>query len=263
MPLWTFGCFDPALVSVAVTTRDGGVSGGRFTSLNLGQHVGDDVDAVLANRGLVATALGIDLGCAVFAEQVAGTRVARVGAADRGRGALSRATAIPATDALVTTDSSVTLAVMAADCMMLVLHDPAAAVLAVVHAGWPGTTAGIIGRAVAEMADCGADPRRIVAAIGPAISAETYQVGDDVATAARAALGDRTESVLKPDGTGRYLFDLVGAARLQLTDAGLETGNVHAGGEVTGPGTPFYSHRFEGPTGRFATFARLRGGAAA
>lgn len=249
-------------VRAVVSTRAGGVSTGPYGSLNLGLHVGDDDDAVLTNRHLVADALGVELGDVVFAEQVAGNRVTRVGPSDRGRGARDRMTAIPATDALVTTEPGLTLAMMAADCMLLVLHDSAAKVLAVVHAGWPGTTSGIIGRAVAAMADCGADPARIVAAIGPAVSAETYQVGEDVAAAARSALGERTASVLRPDGTGRYLFDLVGAARLQLADAGLAPGSVHALGQVTGPGTPFYSHRFEGPTGRFAVMAQLTGEAA-
>lgn len=263
LPLHGFGCFDPALLRAAVTTRAGGVSQGRFASLNLGFHVGDDDEAVLTNRLRATAAFGVALEDCVFAEQVAGAEVALVGDADRGRGARQRATAIDGTDALVTTDPAVTLAMMAADCMLIVLHDPAAGVLAVAHAGWPGATAGIIGRAVAAMVSRGADPARIVAGIGPTVSAETYQVGDDVAAAARAALGDRAASVLKADGTGRYMFDLVGAARLQLVDAGLAPEHVHTSGVTTGPGTPFYSHRFEGPTGRFAVLARLAERAAA
>lgn len=263
VPLYGWPVFDAAGVRVAVTTRAGGVSRGRFASLNLGLHVGDENDAVLANRARAAEAFGVVLDDCVFAEQVAGTGVTRVGVAERGRGAWSRDTAIPATDALITTDPGTVLAAMAADCMLITLVDPAAGVLALVHAGWPGTTAGIIPKAVAAMGECGADPGRTVAAIAPAVSGETYQVGGEVAEATHAALGGRTADALRPDGTGRYLFDLPAAAGIQLADAGIPADRIHASRAVTGPGTPFFSHRFEGPTGRFAVLAQLTRKAAA
>lgn len=259
-PLAAFSAFagDDRL-RVAVTTRAGGVSEGRYASLNMGLHVGDDPAAVRENRRRAAAAFGVRLTECVFAEQVAGTHVAQVDLADLGRGATDRTTAVPATDGLVTTDPGVTLVLMAADCMVVTLVDAAAGVLALVHAGWPGTTSGILPQAVSCMTNLGADPQRIVAAIAPAVDGDTYQVGDDVAAAARGALGDRTGEVLRPDGTGRFLFDLVGAARIQLTAAGVTAPQVHASGAATGPDTPYFSHRFEGPTGRFAVFAQLTG----
>ncbi len=259
VPLYGWPAFDGVGVHVAVTTRTGGVSRGRFASLNLALHVADEDDAVLENRARAAEAFAAALDDCVFAEQIGGATVSRVGAADRGRGARDRESAIPATDALVTTDPGTVLAAMAADCMLITLVDPAARVLALVHAGWPGTTAGIIPKSVAAMGECGARPSRTIAAIAPAVSKETYQVGDDVAAAARAALGERTGEALRPDGTGRYLFDLPAAARIQLSSAGISPDRVHGSGAVTGPGTPFFSHRFEGPTGRFAVLARLTG----
>jgi YfiH family protein len=263
LPLYGWPEFDGAGVRAAVTTRAGGLSQGRFASLNLGFHVGDEHDAVLANRERVAAAFGVSLDDCVFAEQVAGTTVTTVGSDARGRGARSRDTAIPATDALITTDPGTVLVAMAADCMLITLVDPDAHVLALVHAGWPGTTAGIIPKAVAAMAECGADPARTIVTIAPTVSGGAYQVGDDVARAARTALGERTPEVLRPDGTGRYLFDLPAAARIQLAVAGVPAHRIHSSGAVTGPGTPYFSHRFEGPTGRFAVMAQLTGEAAA
>lgn len=248
---------DPETVRAVVTTRFGGVSQGRFASLNVALHVGDDDDAVLLNRLRAATNFGASLNDFIFANQVGGTSVTRVGSSDRGRGTRSLGTAIPATDALVTTDPGVVLAVLAADCMLIALHDPQAHVLGVVHAGWPGTTAGIIPRAVDAMRDCGADPERIIASISPAVDGDRYQVGEDVADAALVALGSRVTTALRADGTGRYLFDLPAAARVHLARAGVPDGHVFTSDQVTGPGTPFYSHRFEGPTGRFALFAQL------
>lgn len=263
IPLWTFPCFDPAFLRVAVTTRDGGVSTGSFASLNLGFHVGDRYDDVLANRQSAAEAFGVGLDQCVFAEQVAGCRITHVGADDRGRGAHGLSDAIAQSDGLVTTEPGIVLSLMAADCMLIALHDPSAHVLGTVHSGWSGTVHGAIRAAIEALQECGAEPERIVAAIAPTVSAQMYQVGDDVADAARTEFGSRVTEVLRPGGTGRYFFDLVGAARLQLVAAGLAPSHIHDSGAATGPGTPFFSHRFEGPTGRFALFAELSGKAVA
>lgn len=260
VPLLTWECFDPSLMQAALTTRNGGVSTGRYASLNLGLHVDDSDAAVLENRTRIAAALGATLDDLVFCEQVHRRAVTIVGDEHRGRGARSQADAIPATDALVTTAAGLVLAVLVADCVPIVLHDPTSGVLACVHAGWGGTVRGVTPAAVRAMVDLGADPRSIVAGIGPAIAADAYQVGDDVADAARAAFGERTDRVLRPDGTGRFLFDLVTAARIQLADSGVMTANIHPSGLSTGPGTPFFSHRGEAPCGRFAVLARLRPG---
>lgn len=242
---------------LGLTTRDGGVSSGRFASLNLGFHVGDDPAAVLENRRRAASAWGRPLNRFVYCQQVGGNNVVAVSRADQGRGANQGNDAIPACDALVTTELGLVLALMAADCMLIALHDPVAQVVGLVHAGWPGATNGVIPRTVRSMTEHGAQPARMTAFIGPAVPADRYQVGDDVAAAARAALGSEVDRALQPDGTGRYLFDLPAAAEVHLTRSGLASANIQRSGEVTGPDTLFYSHRFEGPTGRFAMFAEL------
>lgn len=263
----TWDVFDAARVQAACSTRDGGVSTGRFATLNLGFHVGDDRDAVVENRHRIAGAMGTSLDDFVFCQQVHDRAVAVVDDTFRGRGALSADDAVPASDAVVTRSPGLVLAVLVADCVPIVLHDPVTRTLALVHAGWRGTVRGVTPAAVQEMSRLGCDPTTIVALIGPAISPDVYQVGDDVADAARAAFGGAIDAgphrILRPDGTGRYLFDLTAAARRQLTDAGLSAGNIHDSDLATGPDTPFYSHRLEGPTGRFGVFARLLPKAAA
>lgn len=166
--------------------------------------------------------------------------------------------AIAHTDALVTAVPGITLAVMAADCVPLVLFDPVARVLACVHAGWGGTVRGVTPAAIEAMRTLGAEPARIVAGIGPAIHPDRYQVGADVAELARLAFGDAVEAVVRPDGTGKWLFDLWQANALQLTTAGVPVEQVHIAGRDTGPGTPFFSHRSEAPCGRFAAVARMQ-----
>lgn len=258
VPLLRLPGLDPALVDAAVTTRAGGVSVGACAGLNLALHVGDDPAAVAENRARAAAAFGADLGRFVFARQIAGAEVAHVGAADAGRGARTVTDAVDGTDALVTTEPDLVLVAMSADCVPIVLHDPAAGALAVVHAGWRGLACGVIPAAVQAISDLGGAAENVMGSIGPAIAAALYRVGDDVADAVRTAFGREARAVLRPDGSGKYLFDLVGTARLQLIAAGLAEASVHWCGQTTGPSTPFYSHRLEGPTGRFATLARLR-----
>ena len=185
-------------VDAFVTTRHGGVSAGPYATLNLGLHVADEAADVLVNRRRAAAALGADLDDFVFCHQVHGRRVAVVSAADRGRGALSLDDAIASTDALVTTDPGTVLAILVADCVPIILTDPEAGVLACVHAGWRGTVAGVTGSTLHAMQALGARPERIQAAIGPAVAADRYQVGPEVAAAAERFFGGSTGGILAP-----------------------------------------------------------------
>ena len=110
---------------------------------------------------------------------------------------------------------------------------------------------------MAAMRTLGASPESIVAGIGPAIGADRYQVGAEVAAAVDGAFGDEAGSVIRADGTGRWLLDLAAANRLVLRDAGLTDENVHVTPYVTGDGR-FFSDRAVRPCGRLALVARLR-----
>jgi YfiH family protein len=257
LPVLTWAAFDGHGLDALATTRHGGISTGRYASLNLGLHVGDDDAAVLANRTVAAEAMGADLDDFVYADQTHGRGVLVVTEEHRGRGARSLADAVPETDALVTQVPGVVLAVMVADCVPLVLFDPVRRVVACVHAGWPGTVAGVTTSAVDAMRELGTDPADLVVGIGPSIAPQRYQVGADVADAARAAFPDHAAEVVRPDGTGAWTFDLWRANTLRLLASGVPDSAIHLAGLDTGPGTDYFSHRSQGPTGRFALFARL------
>jgi YfiH family protein len=244
---------------ILVTTRHGGVSAGPYDSLNLSFSVYDEPDAVLENRRRVAAALGAHPGDFVFARQVHGGRAHVVTVADRGRGTLSLDDAIPGADALVTCESRAVLAVLVGDCVPIVLIDPVAGVLACVHAGWRGTVARVTHSALSAMSVMGARPDQVHAGIGPAIAPDRYQVGEEVAVAVRRSLGGEADSVLRPDGTGRWLLDLWSANRLLLADAGVPAGQIHVAEVPTGPDFGlFFSDRTARPCGRFALVARLK-----
>ena len=248
----TWPTFEGHGVAAVVTTRAGGVSEGPYATLNLGLHVGDDPQRVVENRRRAAAAIGLGLDDLVFCRQAHGRDVAVVGAGERGRGTRSDADAIAGVDALITRDPGVGLVVMVADCVPLVLFDPVTRTLATVHAGWRGTVARVVTAALEAM---GGDPADVLAALGPAVPPERYQVGADVAEAARACFGDRTDAVLAPDATGAWRFDLWTANRLLLEDSGVR--QIAEDRSPTGPGTPYFSDRAERPCGRFAVLARL------
>jgi YfiH family protein len=257
-PTAAWASFAGHRVDALVTTRDGGVSGGAYASLNLGLTVGDDPDLVAENRRRAVSALGLDLADCVFAHQVHGRAVAVVGDADRGRGTLALDDA-PACDALVTATPGLGLAALAADCLTLVLYDPGAHLLGVAHAGWRGTAAGVAAAAVEAMVGLGASAGAVLAALGPAIPAARYQVGDEVVEAVRDGLGPADgAAVLAPDGPGHWRLDLAEANRRSLVAAGVEPGRIEAPGLGTGPGTPYFSDRAERPCGRCAALAVLR-----
>jgi len=212
---------------------------------------------VLENRRRVASAMGADLGDFVFSRQVHGAGVRVVTAGDRGAGAFALDEPAPAADALVTGDPSVVLAILAADCVPIVLYDPVVHVLGCVHSGWRGTVARVSEAAVGAMRALGASPEHVIAGIGPAIGAERYQVGAEVASAVDGAFGGEARGVIRGDGTGRWLLDLTAANRLVLRAAGLKEENVHVTPYVTGNGR-FFSDRAVRPCGRLALVARLR-----
>jgi YfiH family protein len=258
VPLQWWDGADATGASAAVTTRRGGVSAAPYDSLNLGLHVGDRRVDVVENRGRAAASFGVDLSTMVFARQVHGTGVAKVGPAERGRGATDQDDAVADCDVLLTTAPGVTLAILVADCVPLVLVDPDVPVMAAVHAGWRGTAAGVVGAAVRAMAEEGAAAERVRAYLGPAVDPRRYQVTDDVrdALAVAVAPAPLEAGIARADGPGHWLADLVAANRQQLEQAGLDPGRIHAATATTAD-DDFFSDRAARPCGRFGLLARL------
>jgi len=187
-------------------------------------------------------ALGGDPARLVNGHQVHGATVAVVGRGDGCR------EAIPATDGLVTVDRGTTLMVQGADCPLVLLVDPSAAVLGVAHSGWRGTVAGIGGRTVAMMAQLGARPDRIEAAVFPGIAACCFEIGPEVVTAFEQAFGPRALQWRKrPAGdTDRAFLDLPAAIHAALVDAGLAAAAIDLVPGCTACDGRLWSHRASG-----------------
>ncbi len=235
---------------VAFTGRTGGSSPAPFDSMNLSQVVGDDDAVVRDNRSRVVSDLGL-AGPFALPEQVHGAVVAEAGHDGAGAGFDHPRRRLAGADAIVTSAPGVPVAVLTADCLPIALASPASGVLAVVHAGWRGLAAGILARAVAGF-EGAAD---VLAAIGPAIGPDHYEVGDDVAdlVAAASPAGATTER-----RDGRLFLDLAGTAEAALRDLGIGGVEVVRGCTACGRDR-WFSHRADGGlTGRQALVAERR-----
>lgn len=153
-------------------TRQGGVSTGIYASLNCGPGSADTKENVTENRSRVALALESELARLLTVRQVHSAKAviaeARWGAEPA-----------PEADALVTAEPGLAIAVLTADCAPVLLCDPKARVLGAAHAGWRGALSGVVDAVVAEMVSLGAKREEIAAAIGPCISKEAYEVGEE------------------------------------------------------------------------------------
>jgi YfiH family protein len=172
----------------------------------------------LHGRRATLAKLGLQPGDAVFMEQVHGGRVARVGRADRGRGAASRASAIPGVDALVTTDPDVALVVLSADCVPVLLLDPGRGIGAV-HAGRQGMCSAVIAAAVEALTEAtGSSPACLHALIGPGIGGCCYEVPARLAEAVTTVAA----SAAATTRWGTPSLDLPAAVESQLGACGVQ-----------------------------------------
>jgi YfiH family protein len=227
------------------TSRDGGVSTGSLASLNLALRAGERPEALTENWRRVATTLSPGLSAADVAvlHQVHGAEVVEVRAPGGPLAPLAEA------DAAWTAVPGVVLGVRVADCAPVLLATPGG--VAVAHAGWRGAAAGVVERTVAALcAGTHAAPSAVVAVVGPCISVDHFEVGEEV-VAALAATGLDPAAFSRPGPRGRPMVDLAGVVLGQLALAGV----VHAAAvrRCTVGDPAFWSHRRDGEgAGRFA-----------
>jgi polyphenol oxidase len=236
----------PPGVRAASTLRAGGLSPPPWDSLNLAEHVGDDLARVAGNRELLARALVLPAAPA-WLEQVHGRDVLRLDE--------SGLPAERVADATVTARSGRVLAVLTADCLPVLFCRADGTGVGIAHAGWRGLAAGVLEATAAAM---DAPPEQLLAWIGPGIGAAAYEVGDEVRAACLAAVADAA-ACFTPSRPGHWQFDLAGLARRRLEALGLAA--VHGGQWCTySDPARFFSHRRDGaerPTGRMATLIWL------
>lgn len=223
------------------TGRAGGVSTGEHAGLNLARHVGDAHSSVERNRALLAEEIGAPV---VFVDQVHSAEVHVLPAT----GEVPLRTA----DAMVTDRRDVALAIMVADCLPVLLSDPAAGVIGVAHAGRKGLLGGVLQATIEAMTERGARAEQLEASIGPSICGDCYEVPADMQAEAVAQLPATYATTLR----GTPSLDLRAGAVQVLERAGLPSAAIDAEHPCTLENERFFSYRRAARTGRFAGVLR-------
>lgn len=235
------------IVSHAFTTRAGGVSRGIFSSLNFSFSRGDKKEDVEENYRRLAKTLGTAYESFACADQTHTANVARVGKQDAGNGIVTEQK-YKDTDGMVTDEPGVTLLTLHADCVPLYFVDPVRRAVGLSHSGWRGT-AGRIGEATLRKMkeEFGTDPKDVLAAIGPSICGNCYEVGEDAAEAFVREFPGREREILKEKGGGKYLLNLWKANEVVLAEAGVLPQHLAVSGFCTCcEPDRFFSHRASG-----------------
>jgi hypothetical protein len=241
----------PRDLTQAVFTRKGGVSPAPWESLNVGATVGDEAPHVLENRSRSFAAVGRRLDSLFDVWQVHSADVVYASAARPPEQDHQKA------DIILTDRPAVSLYMRFADCVPILLYDPRKGVVGLAHAGWLGTireAARAAVRGMMEQYGCkGAD---ILAAIGPSIGLDHYEVGPDVVGQVQQAFGGASSKLIEVR-EGKTYLDLWAANRMQLEDMGVS--QVEVAGLCTACHTDdWFSHRAEhGKTGRFGALIAL------
>lgn len=198
----------------AFFTREGGVSGEIYESLNGGLGSNDDPANVLENRRRMAEQMGVEPANFISVHQIhSPDAVVATGPwPDDTR---------PRADAIVTRTEGIAIGVTAADCGPILFADAGARVIGAAHAGWKGALTGVVESTIEAMEKLGADRGGIVAAIGPLIRQHSYEVGSEFVERFLDADGDNKSFFIPSVRSGHAMFDLAGFIRMRLENAGV------------------------------------------
>ncbi len=248
----------PVLAAVGIphafSTRVGGVSRPPFDSLNLGNPNGcavqDDVAQIAENYRLLQEACGLAGRHWCRVHQVHGAGVVFLNSVE---------TSSPdeKADALVTTDPAAAISIRIADCVPILIGTVDGKIVAAIHAGWRGVIAGAIAAAV-DVIRQNSDAK-LLAAIGPCISGDAFEVGHEVAAEFQKAFGAKAP-IIRPPGSAKPHVDLRQAVQLQLLELGLHPEHIDTTDRCTVRDVEeFYSHRRDnGVTGRMAAMIGVK-----
>lgn len=227
----------PPCVKAVSTTRRGGLSKAPYDHFNLALHVGDDPDAVHANRKLLKQSLKLPAE-PLWLNQIHSNQVIH---SDQ-KGSCNDA------DAMIGLQPGTVCVVMTADCLPLLICDRSGSKVSAVHAGWRGLLAGIIERAIAALA---IEPKELIAWLGPAIGPDAFEV-DEPVISSFTNLDPAYEQAFSVNRPGHWLMDIYALAEMKLRRSGVQR---ISGGELctASDASRFYSYRRDGRTGRMAS----------
>ncbi|MBP5507474.1 MAG: peptidoglycan editing factor PgeF [Prevotella sp.] len=218
-------------VTAFSSTRKGGVSQGNYAEFNINHYCGDDEQAIAANCFALCHLLGIDSNHLAYPHQVHGTEVRQIGVNWPSLSEQERAQMLEGVDAVMTDTAGVCIGVSTADCIPILLYDAEHHACAAIHAGWRGTVARIAEKAVEAMTlSYHTDASQLKAVIGPGISLESFEVGDEVYESFSAAGFDMERIAHR---YAKWHIDLWEANRLSLIKMGVGADAIQISGICT------------------------------
>lgn len=206
------------------TTRRGGFSTGAYGEFNINRYCGDDAEAIRKNRALLCQQLGISDDRLIMPHQVHLAQSVRIDEAFFALSEEDRQTRLEGIDAVMTHLTDICIGVSTADCIPLLVYDPRQHAVAAIHAGWRGTVQRIAQQTVADMtAAYGSQPADLRVQIGPGISLDSFEVGDEVYDAFAAAGFDMPKISRR---FSKWHIDLPECNRRQLIAADVPEANI-------------------------------------
>lgn len=246
-------------VTAFSSTRKGGVSKGNYAEFNINHYCGDDEQDIAANYAALCRLLGIDGTHLAYPHQVHGTVVKRIDEGWPSLPASNRKEWLEGVDAVMTDVAGICIGVSTADCIPVLLYDAAHHACAAIHAGWRGTAARITEKAVDAMAATyGTEAAQLKAVIGPGISLENFEVGNEVYEVFQREGFDMERIARRYD---KWHVDLWEANRLSLIKMGVSADAIHLSGICTyAQANRFFSARRLGiNSGRIMTAIMMDG----
>ena len=255
------------------TMRSGGFSKGNYGEFNANAFCGDDKEAVRNNRKILATEIGIPQENFIYTHQIHSTFVREVNERFLQMPLAERQNLLEGVDALITNQPNVCLCISTADCIPIVVYDPQHHAVACIHAGWRGTLRRIVEVAMQKMQTTyHTNPADCKAIIGPGISLEYFEVGDEVYDAFESAGFDMTAISMRPNGQfavvnntleilkEKWHIDLPKCNSLQLLECGLKAKNIDMCGICTYQNVDQYfsARRLGVKSGRMITGVMLK-----
>ena len=213
------------------STRQGGVSDGDYAQFNINEYCGDDPEHIAVNRKALCHTLGIKEEALIVPHQVHGTEIRQIGRELLTMPDEVRRIILDGVDGVMTDVQGVCVGVSTADCIPVLLYDTRHHAVCAVHAGWRGTLQRIVQKAIAMMrASYSTVSSDIKAIIGPGISLDAFEVGQEVYDAFKEAAFDMTKIAEMRD---KWHIDLPQCNRIQLMEAGVSEQNILSSGICT------------------------------
>lgn len=214
-------------IAAFTTLRGDARTDDNYSEFNICNYTGDSHEHIVACRRLLCRHLNVDDARLIMPRQTHSVNVAEITARSH------RDVCLDDVDALVTNLPDIVIGINTADCVPLVFADPAGGIIGAAHAGWKGTKNGIVARTVQAMCRLGADPQRIMIAIGAAICQDCFEVGDEVVEQFADAGFDLNAIVRRNPITGKAHIDLPEANRITAMQSGVPDANINLSGRCT------------------------------